>query len=378
MGGTNKVLSALSRKLIEEKNEVKFLILSSKSEIDKNESEWVEPFRSNKNNVYTRTFNPEPQGFELMRHGFRIARGIPIPELFQIIRGFLRSEFAPDVIIINQQLYIRSIREAVKSLNLGSKIIAWHQNSLYLNWNSDFRSLVLSKIINAMRPKQVLYADAHLAISTGIRDQISRIDPLAQIYTVFNPIDPYRGPLIQRSHAHIFLYVGRLDEIQKNISFLLKGFSKIKNEWRLVIIGKGPDESKLKDLSNLLGISSKVEWKGFVEGDPYRVLTEGVSALVLTSRFEGFGLVLAEANQRGIPVISSDCETGPADIVIPGKNGYLFPEGDLNAFVKIVNSVMDGKLGFDTPENIAKTTVRFSEEKVCGDILKALHEMVTD
>lgn len=373
IGGTQKVLSMVSEKLVEENNDVKFLILSPLSEIDKDKSEWVEPFKSNKNNVYPRYF--EPSGFEFVIDGIKIARGIPIPTLYNTILEFLKLEFAPDIIITNQQLYIRSIREAVESLSLNSKIIAWHQNSLYLKWDSDFKHFIISRIINLLRPKQVIYADAHLAISTGIRDQILSINPQAKIYTVFNPLDPYSGALVQRSETPIFLFVGRLDDKQKNLKFMLNGLSKLQSCWKLKIIGTGQDKNKLKNFSNSLGLSSKLEWSGFVKGDPYRTLNEGVTALILTSRFEGFGMVLTEANQRGIPAISSDCQAGPADIIIPGKNGYLFPEGDMNDFVQILNDVIDGKLGFDIPENIAKTAERFSEEKVCGNILKALSEI---
>ena len=375
IGGTNNVLSIVSKKLEEENNEVKFLILNSQNEINKGYAEWVEPFRSNRENVHLRYFEPEPKGFELFRHGINVAMGMSIPKLYLIIRDFLRREFDPDIIIINQQLYIRSIKEAAKSLNLNSKIIAWHQNSLLLNWNSDFGSFVLSKIINSIRPKQVTYADAHLAISTGLRDQILRIDRLAKVYTVFNPVIPYTGPLIPRSKSPVFIFVGRLDDKQKNISFMLEGFSKIRRDWKLIMVGKGSDEDKLKGLSKSLGISRNVEWRGFVNGDPYSVLSDGATALILTSRFEGFGMVLAEANQRGIPAISSDCQVGPSDIIIHGKNGYLFPEGDMNAFVQMLNDVIDGKLDFDTPEYIAKTAERFSEGKVCKDILQALDEI---
>nr|WP_232060150.1 glycosyltransferase [Athalassotoga saccharophila] len=117
-----------------------------------------------------------------------------------------------------------------------------------------------------------------------------------------------------------------------------------------------------------------MEWRGFKK-DPYENLDEGVTALLLTSRFEGFGMVLAEANQRGIPVISSDCEVGPSDIVIKDINGYLYPEGDMNAFVKIVNDVIDGKLKFETPEKIAETAKRFSGDVVLDNIINALKEL---
>ncbi|MGC9140601.1 glycosyltransferase, partial [Athalassotoga sp.] len=190
----------------------------------------------------------------------------------------------------------------------------------------------------------------------------------------FNPLEPYNGSLIERSKIPLFLYVGRIDDGQKNLSFMFKGLSMIKKDWKLIIVGTGPDEDKLKSLANDLGISQKIEWRGFKK-DPYENLNEGVTALLLTSRFEGFGMVLAEANQRGIPVISSDCQVGPADIVIPGVNGYLYPEGDMDAFVKIVNDVIDGKVGFGTPEEIARTAERFSGEVVCNNIIKALEDI---
>lgn len=351
------------------------MILNSQNEINKNYAEWVEPFRTNRDDVHLRYFEPEPKGFELFRYGINVTLGMPIPKLSLIIRDFLKCEFNPDIIIINQQLYIRSIKEAVKSLNLNTKIVAWHQNSLFLKWNSDFESFVLSKIINSIRPKQVTYADAHLAISTGLMDQILRMDSMAKVYTVFNPVPPYSGPLIHRSKSPLFVFVGRLDDKQKNISFMLEGFSKIGSDWKLIIVGSGPDEDKLRGLSESYGLSHKVEWRGFVEGDPYSVLSDGTTALILTSRFEGFGMVLAEANQRGIPAISSDCQSGPSDIIIPGKNGYLFPEGNMKAFVQTLNDVIDGKLSFDTPENIAKTSERFSDRKVCNDIIQALDEI---
>ena len=76
-------------------------------------------------------------------------------------------------------------------------------------------------------------------------------------------------------------------------------------------------------------------------------------------------------------MISSDCESGPKDIVIPGVNGYLYKEGDMNDFVKIISDVVDGKLSFDTPDNIAKTVERFREEVVVENIYKALQTLLT-
>lgn len=158
---------------------------------------------------------------------------------------------------------------------------------------------------------------------------------------------------------------------------MLKGLSRLKHkEWQLKIVGAGPDEEKLKKLAEKLGISDRVSWLGFRK-DPYSEFKE-ITALLLTSRYEGFPMVLVEANQRGIPVISSDCESGPKDIVIAGVNGYLYREGDMDEFVRIVSDVIDGRLSFDTPENIAKTAERFREDVVVENIYRALRETVTN
>ena len=77
-------------------------------------------------------------------------------------------------------------------------------------------------------------------------------------------------------------------------------------------------------------------------------------------------------------MISSDCKPGPVDIVIQGVNGYLYPEGNMKAFVKIINDVIDDRLRFGTQEQIVKTAERFSEEKVCKNILEALNEVIAN
>jgi len=133
------------------------------------------------------------------------------------------------------------------------------------------------------------------------------------------------------------------------------------------------NEEKLKKLAGKLGIADRISWLGFRK-DPYSEFQE-ITALLLTSRYEGFGMVLVEANQRGIPVISSDCG-GPKDIVIAGVNGYLYREGDMGEFVRIVSDVIEGRLSFDTTKNIAKTAERFREDVVVENIYKVL-ETVT-
>ena len=183
----------------------------------------------------------------------------------------------------------------------------------------------------------------------------------------YNPLVNKPKHLVKRSQKNIFIFVGRISDKDKNISFLFKGLSLIhRNDWLLKIYGQGEDENKLKKYAKKLKIHKNIEWKGFYN-EPFSDITEA-TALLLTSRWEGFGMVLVEANACGIPVISSDCISGPKDIVIPGRNGVLFKEGKLKDFVFYVKNVMDGSITFDTPENIAQTAERFNEARVLKTI----------
>jgi Glycosyltransferase len=217
-------------------------------------------------------------------------------------------------------------------------------------------------------------------ISNGIGDIIKQINPEANIYFTPNPVENATSKTnkeYNKSSNPIksLLYVGRLDDKPKNISFLLKGLSKSKSGWKLTIIGDGPDRQKLEHLADILGISNNITWTGFKK-EPFSDIRE-IDALILTSRYEGLPTVLIEANQNGIPFISSNCLSGPEDIVIPGINGHLFSEGNSTEFIAIINRLIDGKLLFASPEEIIKTTLRYSEDNAMKLFFNAL-EQVTE
>jgi len=285
------------------------------------------------------------------------------------LKNFSCELIKADIILVTDPLLLVSVKTILKNYS-EPKVVYWDHGSLfgYLRQNLQ-RLFYHNEIIEGIK-----LADAHLCISSEIEEFIKRISPKALTRIVYNPVPLYTGKLVDRSSFPTFLYVGRLDDNQKKISFMLKGLAKLKNKnWKLKIIGTGPDENKLKNLAKKLKIFDRIEWLGFKK-DPFGEITE-VTALLLTSRWEGFPMVLVEANQRGIPVISSDCKSGPRDIVIPGVNGYLYKEGDIDEFVKVVNGVIEGNLKFDSPENIAKTTERFRKDIVIKNIYEFLKSL---
>jgi UDP-D-galactose:(glucosyl)LPS alpha-1,6-D-galactosyltransferase len=289
------------------------------------------------------------------------------------IKKYLSELTNADIVLVTDPLLITIVKYIIKDNQINAKVVYWDHGSLFGYLKGKLQKTVYSKEIF----KGLKSADAHLAIATEIKDFIKNINPGANVNLIYNPLPLYRGRLIQKPSSPLFLYVGRFDDKQKNIPFMLNGLSKLKNkEWSLKIIGTGKDENKLKNLANKLKISDRIEWLGFKE-DPYGEI-DYATALLLTSRWEGFPMVLAEANQRGIPVISSDCKSGTKDIVIPGRNGYLYKEGDINDFIRVISGVMDGKLQFDTPENIAKTAERFRDDIVISNIYNFLKNLIKE
>ncbi len=170
--------------------------------------------------------------------------------------------------------------------------------------------------------------------------------------------------------THRFVYVGRLDEHQKKISRILKALSKMTcRDWSLVIIGDGPDKEYLQKLAIDLNIGGNIEWAGW-QSDPWKYIKEnfgGVEALLLTSDYEGYGMVLVEAMANGIPCISTDCPTGPRDIIRNGENGFLISLSSEDAIVeelrKALEVILNGQKTFDS-FSMKRSSLDFSSEAV--------------
>ena len=357
-GGGEKVLHIVLSNLLASGYDFRVVaIVHDKKEIE-NEHAWAEPYRSYKDKMY----------FYLSSENN-----------FQNQLVEFHREFNPDISVVAHPFIISPVFESLRAAGDMTKIVYWDHGSLSDIFFSESKNVNSAtdgqhKTLIEFTEKSLKLCDGFLAISTGIRNKIKSIVPDAKIYTVFNPVKAYGGSLNQRPATPLFIYVGRLDNKQKNISFMFYGLNAVKNlRWRLKIIGDGQDGYMLKILSQRLGIDDRIEWTGFKDC-PYNDLVE-VTALLLTSRFEGLPLCLIEANQRGIPVISSDCRTGPEDIVIPGKNGYLYEEGNMDNFINVIKGVINGELSFDTPENISITAEKFKEDEYMEAFIKALNDI---
>jgi glycosyltransferase involved in cell wall biosynthesis len=137
--------------------------------------------------------------------------------------------------------------------------------------------------------------------------------------------------------------VGRLEQ-QKDFPTLIHAFAKVRQMQtaKLVILGSGREEKKLLSLVNELDLSEDVAMLGFVE-NPYAYMAKS-AIFVLSSAWEGFGNVVAEALAAGAPVVSTNCPSGPAEILDNGKYGELVSVGDSQAMAEAILRVLLGEI----------------------------------
>lgn len=222
-------------------------------------------------------------------------------------------------------------------------------------------------------------ADSVIAISEGVKQSLIRagIHP-RHCSVIYNPLDldairssltnKVEWPLLGRKN--ILVTSGRFVE-SKDHATLLKAFAIVRKQYdaSLVMIGTGPEEHRLKKLADKLGISEAVHWLGWQQ-NPYVFLSK-CDMFVLTSRFEGFGNVILEAIACGLPVISTDCPTGPREILGANRFGILVPVGDIESLASAISKLITHPA--DAAELKAKAVQRladFNVEKIAGQYLE--------
>ncbi|MGT2445745.1 glycosyltransferase family 4 protein [Ensifer adhaerens] len=134
--------------------------------------------------------------------------------------------------------------------------------------------------------------------------------------------------------------VGRLTR-QKGFDLLLEAFARIAKthpDWKLVIWGEGEARLELEAQRDALGLSNRVEMPGLTPRPG--LWLETADAFVLSSRYEGWGIVLLEAMAAGLPVVSFACDWGPTDMIANGEDGILVPNGDIAALADALSNLM--------------------------------------
>lgn len=179
-------------------------------------------------------------------------------------------------------------------------------------------------------------AEAIVTVSNGSKRDLLKLITLPEdkVHVIYNPVDV---GLIGAAAAEAvdfgqcgrpeIIAVGRLTAA-KDYPTLLRAFRRVAgaSEAHLTIMGEGEERQALERISRDLGLEGRVTFMGFVPS-PYRYISRA-EMLVLSSAWEGFATVIVEAMACGTPVVSTDCPSGPGEIITDGEDGLLVPVGD--------------------------------------------------
>jgi glycosyltransferase involved in cell wall biosynthesis len=183
-----------------------------------------------------------------------------------------------------------------------------------------------------------------ISVSAGAIEPALRglVGPGAAIERVGAGVGPEFFDLERREGGYL-LFFGRLDVFQKGLDTLINAFALLRARdpsLRLRMAGRGKDASRVRQLAQQAGVSEAVEMLGAVsDGERLRLLA-GADVMLMPSRFEGFGLVAAEAMAAGVPLVASDAGSLP-EVVAPPAGGLVVPAGDAPAMAAAARSLLD-------------------------------------
>ncbi len=201
-----------------------------------------------------------------------------------------------------------------------------------------------------LRPERLAYRRAArvIGVSKALTEEAAASFelPPSKVATIYNPsersdpsgdIAPEHEALFEKP---VVLGVGRLSP-QKNFELMLRAFAEIaaRREANLLILGTGPDREALEAEAVRLGISDRVFLLGFVE-NPLAYMKRA-RVFALSSRNEGFPMVLIEAMHSGVPIVSTNCRHGPDEMLDHGRFGRIVPTGDAAALAGAIEAELD-------------------------------------
>ncbi len=173
--------------------------------------------------------------------------------------------------------------------------------------------------------------------------------------------------------------VGHFSKI-KSFDTLIKIWMLVKkhdNEWELSIIGKGKEYSMMQNLIEKLNLQDSVK----ILPTTYQIRNEYLNSSIctLTSKYEGFPMVLLEAMQSGLPCIAFDCPNGPREIINNKKDGYLVKQDDLEEYAKRLLELMHNNKLRCSMGNAARTNIqRYSSDKVIKQWENLFNQLITE
>ncbi len=226
---------------------------------------------------------------------------------------------------------------------------------------------------------KVLYKNAFqlVAVSQDIKKLIQLKYGFNQVSTIYNCLS--KSELVANQDTpklpqKFILFFGRIDDQVKNISLLIDAYNQSKlavNNTKLVILGEGPDTTYLKQKTVDLQLQHQIVFLPYC-ADPSSIIKRALFS-VLSSRYEGFGMVLIESLSFGIPVVSVDCKSGPSEVINHKENGLLVDNHSPIALADAFNEFIENKKLYNHCKQQAKQSVeKFSDDIISKSWLNLL------
>jgi glycosyltransferase involved in cell wall biosynthesis len=264
--------------------------------------------------------------------------------------GYLRRE-RPDALLSALDYANIVALWARRLAGAPQKVVVNEQNTISLSSQNSMqrRQRLVPRLVKRFYP----WADHIIGNSQGVADDLGQVTglPRQQIQVIYNPVvtpelwekveEHLDHPWFEAGQPPVLLAVGRLT-VQKDFPTLIQAFAQVRRfqPARLLILGEGPDRPALEALVRELGLEQDVSLLGFVE-NPYAYMARA-SLFILSSRWEGLPTVLIEALYCGVPIISTDCPSGPREILADGQYGSLVPVQDATALAETIKLALAG------------------------------------
>lgn len=304
-------------------------------------------------------------------------RGFPVlGSLYPLIR-YLRST-EPDVLLslLSGPNVIAVL--ATRVANVGNSVIVSERS--HLSSAVQGSETVTIKLLPILVQTAYPYADGIVPISEGVASDLTETCSLDRDWmdVIYNPVvtpelfelaeETVDHPWFSNEDFSVVIGVGRLT-LAKDFPTLLRAFSQVRvdQEAKLVILGQGDERSTIDEQAASLGIEDDIWLPGFVE-NPFKYVSRA-DVFALSSAWEGFGNVLVESLACGTPVVSTDCPSGPAEILEDGRYGPLVHVGDDDALAEAIRNVLDDPIDSDL---LRKRASDFTYDQIANQYLDVL------
>lgn len=295
-------------------------------------------------------------------------RAVPVVIRRRILANIIAKE-SPDVIIVVMQNLFKSIQGALEICKLDIPVIVTDHNAYERPDYAPFSSERLKqKFVDV---QQYDYMTVLTEADYHVLEMKMDTKILKKIFVLPNPL-PFKPQKDIPPKKKMILAAGRLEEWHyKGFDLLINAWAQIQKEnpdWTLKIAGGG-DQSFLQNMCSDLGVQDRVDFLGFVDIKEYY---EQAEIFVLSSRYEGFGMVLVEAMSQGCACVACDYKGRQREIISDENQGIICPPDDIESIVNALRKVI---LDEDLRRSLQKNAIERSKFYELPNIMRRWNEI---